>query len=107
VKRDSARAAVPARGEGQPPRADAPRLAPGVRLGHDGATFGENFWLAVPRLAGRVRLNASAAAILLRCDGSRNLDGLVADLERHFGACGIRPEVVEFLQRARERGWIA
>jgi len=94
VKDDSARAA----------RAGRPRLAHGIRLGR--AAESQEYWLASRTHDRRVRLNASAGAILARCDGSLDLDELIAELERHFGTEGIRAEVVEFLERARRDGWI-
>jgi pyrroloquinoline quinone biosynthesis protein D len=56
---------------------------------------------------GMVKLNQSAAEILKRCDGTRDLQALVAELERAFETTGIEAEVRAFLAEARTRGWIA
>jgi pyrroloquinoline quinone biosynthesis protein D len=55
---------------------------------------------------GMVRLNAPAAEILKRCDGSTGVGALIADLERTFGAEDLRNDVCEFLSEAAKRGWI-
>jgi pyrroloquinoline quinone biosynthesis protein D len=55
---------------------------------------------------GMVQLNPSAAEILKRCDGARDISAIVADLEGAFSASGLRPDVEEFLLAAQERGWI-
>jgi pyrroloquinoline quinone biosynthesis protein D len=55
---------------------------------------------------GMVKLNQSAAEILLRCDGTRDVAAVVADLERTFNATGIAPEVEAFIAHAFERGWL-
>lgn len=55
---------------------------------------------------GMVRLNASASQILLRCDGTRSVLAIVAELEAQFNVSGLAPEVDQFLNHARERGWI-
>jgi len=55
---------------------------------------------------GMVKLNQSAAEILKRCDGTRDLDTLIADLEQAFNATGIGSEVRAFVTDARQRGWL-
>jgi pyrroloquinoline quinone biosynthesis protein D len=55
---------------------------------------------------GMVQLNPSAAQILLRCDGTRELSALIADLERAFETSGIGPEVRAFVNHAQQRGWL-
>ena len=55
---------------------------------------------------GMVKLNQSAAQILLRCDGTRDLPALIADLEQAFNAKGLAPEVEAFVEHARSRGWL-
>ncbi|WP_042267945.1 pyrroloquinoline quinone biosynthesis peptide chaperone PqqD [Paraburkholderia heleia] len=55
---------------------------------------------------GMVQLNPSAAQILLRCDGTREMHALIADLERAFDTAGIGPEVRAFVSHAQERGWL-
>jgi pyrroloquinoline quinone biosynthesis protein D len=55
---------------------------------------------------GMVKLNQSAAQILLRCDGTRDVPGIVADLEQAFSTSGLGAEVEAFIAAARERGWL-
>ena len=55
---------------------------------------------------GMVKLNQSAGEILKRCDGSRDLPAIVADLEASFNATGLTPDVEAFLTMAEEQNWI-
>lgn len=55
---------------------------------------------------GMVKLNQSAAEILKRCDGTRDVPALVADLERAFSSTGLTQDVEDFLRVALEQGWI-
>jgi pyrroloquinoline quinone biosynthesis protein D len=55
--------------------------------------------------AGPIRLNASAAAILELCDGTRTREEIVAQAVGS-GADGLAGDVREFLDAASRRGWI-
>ena len=55
---------------------------------------------------GMVKLNGSAGEILKRCDGSRDVEAIVEDLERAFDATGLGQAVNAFLALAAERKWI-
>ena len=55
---------------------------------------------------GMVKLNGSAGEILKRCDGSRDVDAIVSDLEQAFEATGLTRDVTAFLSLALERKWI-
>jgi pyrroloquinoline quinone biosynthesis protein D len=55
---------------------------------------------------GMVKLNASAGAILARCDGERTVADIVADLERAYGAAGLADDVSAFVELALERRWL-
>ncbi len=55
---------------------------------------------------GMVKLNQSAAQILLRCDGTRDLPALVADLEQAFNTTGLDADVHAFIAGAQTRGWL-
>ena len=55
---------------------------------------------------GMVKLNQSAAEILKRCDGSRDLSTLVSELEQACGSTGLQQDVEDFLQAAADQGWI-
>lgn len=55
---------------------------------------------------GMVKLNASAAAIMTRCDGVRTVAEIVADIEQSFGATGLAADVGAFVAMAREKSWL-
>jgi pyrroloquinoline quinone biosynthesis protein D len=55
---------------------------------------------------GMVKLNGSAGEILKRCDGSRDVDAIVDDLERAFEATDLTKDVTAFISLALERKWI-
>ena len=55
---------------------------------------------------GMVKLNNSAAEILKRCDGVRNVVEIVADLETAFSAHHLQDDVDDFLREARSLNWI-
>ena len=55
---------------------------------------------------GLVRLNPSAAEILKRCDGKREVADIVSELETAFQASDLDADVRAFLGEARQRGWL-
>ncbi|QQC65615.1 pyrroloquinoline quinone biosynthesis peptide chaperone PqqD [Paraburkholderia ginsengisoli] len=55
---------------------------------------------------GMVKLNQSAGEILKRCDGTRDVDTLIAELEQAFNTTGLGAEVRAFLADAHARGWL-
>ncbi len=55
---------------------------------------------------GMIRLNQSAGEILKRCDGKRTFTDIVQDLKLQFPEADLDSDVREFLEVARERGWI-
>ncbi|KAA1008141.1 pyrroloquinoline quinone biosynthesis peptide chaperone PqqD [Paraburkholderia panacisoli] len=55
---------------------------------------------------GMVKLNQSAGEILKRCDGTRDIDTLIADLEQAFNTTGLGTEVRAFIADAHGRGWL-
>ena len=55
---------------------------------------------------GMVKLNPSAAEILKRCDGTRTVDTIVAELEQAFKATNLSGDVVAFLEIAAKQGWV-
>ena len=55
---------------------------------------------------GMVKLGASAGEILRRVDGCAPVARILADLERAFPGADLRRDVTEFLEHAREKGWI-
>lgn len=55
---------------------------------------------------GMVKLNTSAAEILRRCDGSRTIDEIVAELEAAFQRSELKEDVLRFLEGATRQGWV-
>lgn len=55
---------------------------------------------------GMVKLNPSAGQILVRCDGTRELDEIITELEDLFNAQDLAADVYRFLDHARQRGWV-
>jgi pyrroloquinoline quinone biosynthesis protein D len=55
---------------------------------------------------GMVKLNNSAAAILSRCDGTRTVADIVADIERTYGLTGLSADVAAFVALAEEKSWL-
>lgn len=55
---------------------------------------------------GMVELNQPAAEILKLCDGTRNLDAIVIELEQKFATHGLRDDITELAESALENGWI-
>jgi pyrroloquinoline quinone biosynthesis protein D len=82
---------------------DKPKLSRLFRLQWEEAQ--NNYVLLYPE--GMVKLNQSAAEILKRCDGERDIAAIVSDLESAFSASGLQADVEDFLRIANERGWIA
>jgi pyrroloquinoline quinone biosynthesis protein D len=80
----------------------SPRLVPGIEL----HCIEPEREFVLDDGTRRVRLNTSAGAILARCDGTRAVEQLIAELEHLFQARDIAPDVLDFLASAREQGWI-
>lgn len=55
---------------------------------------------------GMVKLNPSAGEILLRCDGTRELDDIIGELEDLFRASDLATDVYRFIEDARQRRWL-
>jgi pyrroloquinoline quinone biosynthesis protein D len=55
---------------------------------------------------GMVKLNASASAILKRCDGSRDVATIIAEIEEEFSTEGLTADIKGMLRLAFERNWI-
>jgi pyrroloquinoline quinone biosynthesis protein D len=79
-----------------------PRIGEGFRLQWEPAQ--ECHVLLYPE--GMVKLNQSAGEILRRCDGQRDLASIVADLESAFGATGLEPDVLAFVEIALKQRWV-
>lgn len=79
-----------------------PRLLPMFRLQWE--TEQDAYVLLYPE--GMVKLNPSAGQILVRCDGTRELDDIISELEALFNAHDLAADVYRFLDHARQRGWV-
>ncbi len=80
-----------------------PKLAKRFRMQYEEAQGA--YVLLYPE--GMVKLNQPASEILKRCDGVRDVNAIVADIEQAFNAAGLEKDVTGFLEIATERGWIA
>lgn len=79
-----------------------PHLRPMFRLQWESAQ--DAYVLLYPE--GMVKLNPSAGEILSRCDGTRDLDDIIGELEELFGASALAADVYRFIEHARQRGWL-
>jgi pyrroloquinoline quinone biosynthesis protein D len=79
-----------------------PRIARGFRLQWEPVQSAHV--LLYPE--GMVKLNASAGEILKRCDGTTQVEAIVADLETTFQTTGLERDVRSFLDLAAEQRWI-
>jgi pyrroloquinoline quinone biosynthesis protein D len=79
-----------------------PRIGRGFRLQWEPAQSAHV--LLYPE--GMVKLNASAGEILRRCDGTRAVEAIVADLEQQFATRGLDRDVRAFLDIATEQRWV-
>jgi len=56
---------------------------------------------------GMITLSGSAGEIMKRCDGTRTVDEIVADLAQQFPDVDLRDDVLEFLSTAWSKGWLS
>ena len=79
-----------------------PRIANGYRFQWEQA---QNCWvLLYPE--GMITLNGSAGAVLNRVDSERTVADVIATLQEEFPEADLAADVIDFLEHARERGWI-
>ena len=55
---------------------------------------------------GMVKLSGSAAEILRRVDGQRDVGAIITELEQTFPGIDLAEDVINFLNQARDNGWI-
>jgi pyrroloquinoline quinone biosynthesis protein D len=79
-----------------------PRIGPGFRLQWEPAQ--EAHVLLYPE--GMVKLNRSAGEIMQRCDGARDVEAIVTELEAAFAAQGLQGDVLAFVELAQEQRWL-
>jgi pyrroloquinoline quinone biosynthesis protein D len=84
------------------PRAAYPRIARLYRFQWEAAQ--DCYVLLFPE--GLVQLNAAAGEILRRCDGTRSVDAIIAELRAAFQSDAIDTDVESFLRRATDDGWV-
>ena len=53
-----------------------------------------------------VKLNKTAALILAMCDGTRTITEIQDKLKSHFRSAAIDSDVISFLIRVAEHGWV-
>jgi pyrroloquinoline quinone biosynthesis protein D len=82
------------------------RLAPGISLEGGKSDKAKDAVMVLLSPNGPVQLNRTAAAILQLCDGSRDREGVVAEVMRRSNPHTRAAEIIEFLDAARARGWI-
>ena len=81
---------------------DVPEISRHFRLQFEQA---QSAWvLLYPE--GMVKLSPSAGEIMRRIDGETGVEMLIRDLETTFPGAAVRQDVLDFLNVARERGWI-
>jgi pyrroloquinoline quinone biosynthesis protein D len=79
-----------------------PRVGPGFRLQWEPVQ--SSHVLLYPE--GMLKLNQSAGEILKRCDGTRSLREITAELERAFATEGLAGEVRAFVEMAASKRWL-
>ena len=77
-----------------------PRLVTGARLRYDEVR--EEHLLLVPE--GAVRLNATAAAVLELCDGSRSIEEIAGVLSARFDGADVGDDVRELVEAMAQKG---
>ncbi|MFJ9863149.1 pyrroloquinoline quinone biosynthesis peptide chaperone PqqD [Streptomyces sp. NPDC101165] len=84
------------------PTAWRPALARGVLLRYDPVR--DTDLLLLPERV--VVLHGRAGAVLGRCDGSRTVAGIVAELSAEYPGAPVAVEVPDFLAGLRKEGWL-
>ncbi|MCZ0985820.1 pyrroloquinoline quinone biosynthesis protein PqqD [Streptomyces diastatochromogenes] len=79
-----------------------PALARGVLPRHDPVRDAD--LLLLPERV--VVLHGRAGAVLARCDGSRTVAGIVAELSAEYPGAPVAAEVPDFLAGLRKEGWL-
>ena len=79
-----------------------PAVGPGFRLQWEPAQ--ESHVLLYPE--GMVKLSQSAGEIVKRCDGTRSVERIVAEIEAAFGATGLDGDVRAFVDLAGKQRWL-
>ena len=80
-----------------------PRVGPGFRLQFEPAQ--DCHVLLYPE--GMVKLNQTASEIMKRCDGEKNVEAVVAELEAAFATNGLQADVLAFVAMAGQQRWLS
>ncbi len=84
------------------PGSVVPRLSATFRLQYEQAQ--QSWVLLYPE--GMVKLNPSAAEILQRCDGVRDVATITRELEQAFDEADLSADVAAFVRIARDQHWL-
>jgi pyrroloquinoline quinone biosynthesis protein D len=111
VKTRPAPAAVPATGQGTGSRAVLCRTRNRLETGRQIRVEWRNAGTAsaqpvLVQPGSVIPLNESAAALLELCDGTRSFDEVVEQFVAQPGNAGLAADAQDFLEAARQRGWI-
>lgn len=79
-----------------------PRIAHGFRLQWEPVQ--DCHVLLYPE--GMVKLNGSAGEIMKRCDGERDVQAIVLDIEQTYGLKDLSKDVLGFVELAGKQRWL-
>ena len=81
---------------------NVPEIAPTFRFQWEEAQ--DCYVLLYPE--GMVKLSGSAGEIMKRCDGVKSTEEIITELEGTFPGADLEDDVRNFLDKARNNGWI-
>lgn len=81
---------------------ERPRIRSPARLKYDEAR--QTDILLLPERV--ILLNAAAGAILRLCDGNYTIENIIQKLEDDYQQSSLKEDIVGFLQKALEKGWV-
>ena len=81
---------------------DIPEIAPTFRFQWEEAQ--DCYVILYPE--GMVKLSGSAGEIMKRCDGVKSTGEIITELEGAFPGVDLKDDVRNFLDNARNNGWI-
>lgn len=55
---------------------------------------------------GMIQLNPTAAEILVLCDGTQNISGIIDQLQKKYPDVNLSKDINEFLEDVYAKGWI-
>ncbi len=81
---------------------DIPEIAPTFRFQWEEAQ--DCYVILYPE--GMVKLSQSAGEIMKRCDGEKDTSEIISELKTTFPGVDLETDVRNFLENARNNGWI-